>query len=115
MGFKKGSHEQDPSTPKEISLHICPDCDSKLVQPTSWEQTSARYKWRLWRRCPECEWTDESVQDQRAIDDYDEALEIGEEALKEALKQLEAENMETMAGSFATALDQDLIGPDDFR
>ena len=37
-------------------LHVCPECRSDLVQPVAWEQVATGNEWRLWRRCPECEW-----------------------------------------------------------
>ena len=64
----------DESTP---SLHICPCCGSALVQPTCWEQEGGRTSWRVWRRCPECEWSVDSVHDEIEIDAFDEQLDLG--------------------------------------
>lgn len=97
------------------SLHICPDCGSSLVQPTSWEQESNRSHWRLWRRCPECEWASEGVHDEVAIDAFDEQLDLGAHELAGELRALEHANMCEMADAFIIALRQDLIGPEDFR
>ena len=44
-------------TTPATDLHVCPRCDSCLVQPTCWEQAGDRTHWRVWRRCPECEWS----------------------------------------------------------
>jgi hypothetical protein len=99
----------------ERSLHICPDCGSTLVQPTCWEQESDRSRWRIWRRCPECEWASESVHDAPAVDAYDEQLDQGSHELANELRVLEHENMREMAGTFIVALQGDLIGADDFR
>ena len=49
------------------------------------------------------------------IDAYDEELDPGTQALSGALKQLERENMQHVADSFAAALAADLITADDFR
>lgn len=97
------------------SLHICPDCGSGLVQPTSWEQESNRSHWRVWRRCPECEWASEGVHDEVAIDAFDEQLDLGAHELAGELHALEHANMCEMADAFIVALWQDLIGPEDFR
>lgn len=96
-------------------LHVCPACESPLVQPTRWEQTQDRSKWRLWRRCPECEWKGEGVHGEREIDAFDEDLDLGAEALNDALGTLERESMENVVESFCTALRDDLISADDFR
>src|SRR6187455_150254 len=53
--------EQAPDGGLRNALHVCPGCGSDLVQPTSWEQEADRTRWRVWRRCPECEWTGASV------------------------------------------------------
>ena len=96
-------------------LHICPQCGSKLVQPICWQQEGSRSHWRVWRRCPECEWTSEAVHDVDAIDAYDEQLDRGSLELADGLRALELSNMTEMAESFIQALAGDLITADDFR
>jgi ribosomal protein L37AE/L43A len=97
------------------ALHICPECGSKLVQPLSWQQEKERCHWRVWRRCPECEWVCEAVHDEIAIDAYDEQLDLGSLDLANELRALEHANMSEMAESFIQAMDGDLITADDFR
>jgi hypothetical protein len=96
-------------------LHVCPRCRSELVQPTCWEQAGDRGHWRLWRRCPECEWLHDEVHGEAEIDAFDEELDHGTRALNEVLKALEHENMQYVADTFTTALAADLITADDFR
>lgn len=95
-------------------LHVCPSCSSQLVQPTCWEQAGDRGHWRLWRRCPECEWKGNAVHGETEIDAFDEELDLGTRSLNEVLKTLEHENMEWVAETFAAALAADLISADDF-
>jgi hypothetical protein len=97
-----------------LGLHVCPGCSSHLVQPTCWERTPKRGHWRLWRRCPDCEWITDSIHGEDEIDAYDEQLDFGTRELAEELRTLERSNMEQMAANFITALNADLIGPDDF-
>jgi hypothetical protein len=97
------------------SLHVCPECGSDLVQPTRWKQEEdERTNWRVWRRCPECEWTSEDVHNEVEIDAFDEQLDLGAHELADELRALEHANMSEMASSFITALSHDLIGADDF-
>ena len=97
------------------SLHVCPECGSDLVQPTRWkQQEDERTNWRVWRRCPECEWTSDDVHNEVEIDVFDEQLDLGAHELADELRALEHANMSEMASSFITALSQDLIGADDF-
>jgi hypothetical protein len=102
-------------TRAESGLHVCPECSSKLVQPTRWEQTAKRGHWRLWRRCPECEWRRDGIHGEREIDAFDEALDNGAETLAGELQELERESMRAIAKAFSTALAADLITADDFR
>ncbi|HWN73806.1 MAG TPA: hypothetical protein VNN15_08380 [Solirubrobacterales bacterium] len=102
----------DTATP---SLHICPDCGSGLVQPTCWQQENGRTQWRVWRRCPECEWVCEGVHDVVAIDAFDEQLDLGAHELANELRALERANMSEMAAAFVVALRNNLITADDFR
>lgn len=96
-------------------MHVCPECGSCLVQPTCWEQAGDRTHWRVWRRCPECEWSCESVHGEREIDAYDEQLDIGADELAEELRALERANMADMIEAFVVGLEADLIAADDFR
>lgn len=96
-------------------LHVCPRCASRLVQPTCWEQAEDRGHWRLWRRCPECEWHCDEVHGEAEIDAFDEELDLGTQALAEELKGIERENMELVASTISAALEADLITADDFR
>ena len=95
-------------------LHVCPSCTSALVQPTGWKQAGDRGHWRLWRRCPECEWRHSGIFGEREIDDYVIELDGGTESLAKNLKELERENMEWIAAAFSTALAEDLISAEDF-
>jgi hypothetical protein len=85
------------------------------VQPTRWEQTAKRGHWRLWRRCPECEWCCDGIHGEGEIDAFDEALDDGAEELATELHELERERMREIAEIFSTALAADLITADDFR
>ncbi len=102
-------------TQTAAGLHVCPRCGSGLVQPTCWEQAGDRGHWRLWRRCPECEWHRDEVHAEAEIDAFDEELDLGTRALSEVLKALEQENMRYVLDTFSAALAADLICADDFR
>ena len=107
------SHTQAKT--KTTGLHVCDGCGSGLVQPTRWEQGSDRGHWRLWRRCPECEWRCDGIHGEAEIDAFDEALDDGAEALAGELQALERESMRAIVEAFSTALAADLITADDFR
>jgi hypothetical protein len=104
-----------PAPKAAPNLHVCPECDSTLVHPISWEQAGDRAHWRVWRRCPECEWACEGVHSEVEIDAFDEQLDLGAHELADELRALEHANMADMADAFIAALHADLIGADDFR
>jgi hypothetical protein len=106
--------KQAPGKAAAASLHICPCCGSNLVQPTCWEQEADRTRWRVWRRCPECEWNASSVHGEDEIDAFDDQLDLGAHELAGELRSLEHANMSSMAEAFLIALRNDLIGADDF-
>ena len=102
------------SSQTKVQLHVCPECSSKLVQPVAWEQVDHSNDWRLWRRCPECEWCGDDVHREQTIDDYDEQLDFGTRELAEELRALQQSNMEEAIDRVLTALQADLILPEDF-
>ncbi|HEX6667452.1 MAG TPA: hypothetical protein VF081_12745 [Solirubrobacterales bacterium] len=101
-------------TEQASNLHVCPECKSNLVQPTCWERADDRAHWRVWRRCPECEWSCQGVHGESEIDAFDEQLDIGAHALADELRELEHSNMAAMTDVFVAALAADLITADDF-
>lgn len=114
-GFdKEEMPEPTNRTKRAAQLHICPECGSELVQPTCWEQAGDRAHWRVWRRCPECEWACQGVYGEDEIDAFDEQLDRGAHELADELRALEHANMSDMAEAFIAALDADLLGADDF-
>ena len=103
----------EPDHDGELDLHICHDCASALVYPTSWEESRAR-QWRVTLRCPDCEWTLEGVFAQDVVDRFDEVLDLGTEALMNDLRQLTCANMAEEIDRFISALDAEAILPMDF-
>jgi hypothetical protein len=113
MPASKGKSKA-PQSQSKTQLHVCPECSSALVQPVAWEQVASSTEWRLWRRCPECEWNGDDVHREASIDEYDEQLDFGTRELAEELRALERANMEEAVDSFIGALQADLILPEDF-
>jgi hypothetical protein len=96
-----------------VDLHICPDCDKKLVYPVEWEEASPTH-WEVQLRCPNCEWLTVGLYDQETVDRFDEELDGGTEALVRDLKRLTRANMEEEVERFTSALSSDAIWPMDF-
>jgi hypothetical protein len=94
-------------------LHICPDCESPLVQPLSWSETEDE-QWELLLNCPNCEWRDEGVFSQGEIEDLEDRLEDGLTEMLDDLHRLAQANMVDEIERFVRALEADLILPEDF-
>jgi hypothetical protein len=110
-----GERQTKPQkTQEKAELHVCPECRSDLVQPVAWEQAATGNDWRLWRRCPECEWAGDDVHRETSIDEYDEQLDFGTRELAEELRSVEQSNMREGGERFIAALQADLILPEDF-
>jgi hypothetical protein len=102
------------ASPRQLDdLHICPQCDRDLVYPVDWEEASLTH-WEVALRCPNCEWTEVGQFDQATVDRFDEALDLGTEALVRDLRRLVQANMEDEADRFAAALEANAILPEDF-
>ena len=94
-------------------LHVCPDCDSKLVQPGDWNEAPQGF-WELTLYCPNCDWCDEGVFDQSQVDALEETLDGGLTEMLSDLRRLTHSNMNGEIERFAKALNADLILPEDF-
>src|SRR5450432_1096959 len=65
--------------PDEVTtrrLHICLECDSRLVQPIDWHEAPQGF-WELVLYYPNCDWSDEGVFDQDQVDALEETLDEG--------------------------------------
>ena len=94
-------------------LHICPECDSPLVQPLSWSE-SENDCWELELGCPNCEWHEEGVFSQGEIEELEDRLEDGLSDLLDDLHRLAQANMADEIERFVRALEADMILPEDF-
>jgi hypothetical protein len=94
-------------------LHVCPDCESDLVQPVQWGEATGGF-WELSLSCPNCDWYTEGVFDQDQVDDLEERLDEGLAEMLSDLRRLTQANMAEEIDRFAQALESELILPEDF-
>lgn len=94
-------------------LHVCPCCDSELVQPIEWGGVSDQQV-ELTLHCPNCHWTCRDTYDQEQVAQLEDRLDEGVGAILRDLRRLTTANMAEEIERFATALTQDLILPEDF-
>ena len=103
----------DETTRSGKGMHVCPSCESQLVQPVQWFE-QGESSWHVDLRCPECDWWGRGSFTQADVDHFDEELDRGASLLVEDLRALTRSNMEGEADSFAMALATDSILPEDF-
>jgi len=94
-------------------LQVCLRCSSDFVHPIDGEE-AGDHAWRVWLRCAECEWRHEGVYGDAEIEAFDMELDRGTALLRDALNKLELADFEEFGRRFTAALEQDLIGADDF-
>jgi hypothetical protein len=106
-------HAAGAEVPAKQQLHVCPDCDARLVYPVHWTEVD-RASWEVTLRCPNCEWLHTGVFDQETVERFDEELDRGTDSLVDDLKRLVQANMEEDIERFSHALARDHILPEDF-
>jgi transcription initiation factor IIE alpha subunit len=94
-------------------LHLCPDCESDLVQPVTWAEASDD-QWELVLSCPNCGWDTEGVFSQDQVQELEEKLDEGLADMLRDLQRLTQANMSDQIERFCAALHADLILPEDF-
>ncbi|MEA2391032.1 MAG: hypothetical protein QOK31_1141 [Solirubrobacteraceae bacterium] len=99
--------------PSVEGLHVCPQCESDLVQPVEWDEAGPAH-WEMTLRCPACEWVGGGIFAQELVERLEDSLDRGTEALVEDLKRLTHANMEDEIDRFVTALAADHVWPMDF-
>ena len=102
-----------PTESEHGPLHVCPDCQCDLVQPISWTEASDDH-WELLLRCPNCQWSAEGIYDQVAVEELEERLDDGLADMLSDLQRLTQANMAEEIDRFLSALQADLILPEDF-
>jgi hypothetical protein len=95
------------------ALHVCPRCDSQLVQPVAWNEAAER-RWELVLECPNCTWTEAGTFEGRQVEALEEQLDEGLATMLEDLRRLARVNMNEEIKRFVGALRADLILPEDF-
>ncbi|MBV9194700.1 MAG: hypothetical protein JO168_11200 [Solirubrobacterales bacterium] len=103
----------DPETETERGLHMCPVCDSNLVQPIDWCEASDG-RWELVLSCPNCHWSTEGTYTEAQVHNLEDQLDEGLADMLRDLKRLTQANMADHVERFTSALHADLILPEDF-
>jgi hypothetical protein len=112
MSMKRAKTLDETSRSAE-GMHVCPGCESQLVQPVRWFEQGGN-QWHVDLRCPECDWWGRGSFSQAEVDRFDEELDRGASVMVEDLRSLTRANMEGEAERFAMALATDSILPEDF-
>jgi hypothetical protein len=104
-------YDADEAAPR--GLHICPDCESELVQPIDWSETSDD-RWELTLECPNCFSSRAGIFDEAQVHQLEDQLDDGLAEMLKDLQRLTRANMADQIDHFVAALQADLILPEDF-
>ena len=94
-------------------LHVCIECASELVYPVQWDEAGPE-NWSVLLHCPNCDVYREGVFTQENVEEFDEELDRGGDALARDYKRLMRANMADEIERFVGALEADAILPEDF-
>jgi hypothetical protein len=98
---------------RRATLADCSACGANFVHPLEWGPLGEARWWML-LRCGQCGRTWEQTVADGEAELYDRALERAEAGMRRTADQLGREALEQQAEAFATALELDLIGAEDF-
>jgi hypothetical protein len=96
-----------------VALSACPSCDSKFLQPLRCEP-HGDHDVLVDLRCPECLTHLQAPYSRADMAELDRRQTEWREEIVAAYERSVTENMEALAACLGAALDQDLIGADDF-
>jgi hypothetical protein len=104
---------EEPSAEPHQELHVCIECSSELVYPVQWEESGTE-NWSVLLHCPNCDVYREGVFTQETVEDFDEELDRGADALARDYKRLMRANMAEEIDRFVGAITTGAIAPEDF-
>lgn len=100
-----------PTPPRRL-VH-CPECGSDLVNPVEWHESDDTHWWiRL--RCGDCGDKREVIVSDDEAERLDRDLQPGITKIAATAIRLERQRMRADLATLTTALERDLIAPDDF-
>jgi hypothetical protein len=95
------------------TLAACPACGADFVHPVEWRPLD-KDRWWMLLRCGGC-WHDrEAVVSNAEAQLFDSELDVAERRMRESAHRLSQEALARQVEAFATALELDLIGAEDF-
>jgi transcription elongation factor Elf1 len=98
---------------RRATLSDCSDCGADFVHPVEWSPLDGENWWML-LRCGACGASREETVPDAEAERYDRELDRAEYRMRRAAERLSQERLAEQADSFATALELDLIGAEDF-
>jgi ribosomal protein L37AE/L43A len=94
-------------------LHVCPSCESDLVQPMAWSETPDG-RWDLALECPNCGRSESGTFTRLQVEKLEDHLDEGLTEMIADLQRLTQANMAADVDRFVAALVADFILPEDF-
>jgi hypothetical protein len=99
---------------RRATLADCTACGADFVHPVDWKPHDDRHWWML-LRCGACGASREETVPDHVAQVYDRELDLAQHRIRRMADRLSSERLAEEADAFATALQLDLIGVEDFR
>ena len=99
--------------PLRDGLHVCPECDSELVQPLAWSE-AAEDRWELVLECPNCRWSTEGVFTEEQVTSSRTSSTKASPTCSAICSRLAHANMADQSSASSRRCSADLILPEDF-
>jgi hypothetical protein len=101
-----------PRLPLPRDVLVCRECGGDWVNPTAWDEAPAG--WLVSLRCGACGDERTQVLTKAEAKRFNQSLDLGFAEISKAADALAGERMRSWVETFASALERDLIGVDDF-
>ncbi len=111
-GLEARTPQHAPPEPHQ-TLHVCVECTSELVYPVHWDEAGPE-NWTVLLHCPNCDVYREGIFTQENVEEFDEELDRGGDALARDYKRLMRANMADEIDRFVGALEAGAVLPEDF-
>jgi hypothetical protein len=98
---------------RPASLADCPACGADFVHPVEWSPKDSERWWML-LRCGACQTRREAIVSNLDAAQFDRDLDAAVARIRHEAETLSREQLAEEAERFATALELDLIGAEDF-
>lgn len=106
-------HHDSDGIDRTCAMRYCLNCNADAVYPLRWWEDGPKH-WQVELICGNCEVVHQNRYHQIEVDDFDTWLDDCTYEIQRAWRKAERQHMKDYVENFVTALDNDVILPEDF-